>query len=502
MTKKILISILALILIAIIVGYCIEINKDVYEVFSLCNIKTYDGQVIDDYEHNKRAFLISDYDEQAEIKVNGEKYQKDFGYYNVGEYEIEVKLNNVTEKRKIIINEIDKEKQNEYNIYLTAETLPTLFASFDMMKEKDVESFIWFQREGTLNVDELKKIFTKATFSEHIGEGDNDFFRKSIAPEVRKYISNVLNNDENAHFNVYVTAEYYWMEFETLDKLGLTDAQIDTIMYSCGTIDYVVDYSITHENAYDEFVAKKDKFDEILHNLRSNVYANDLNLKYANKESGTKDANYVLINSLRENVEYYLQFPELITFKDNKVNDEMKKSNMNKIIAREQFNKLTDEQKEEFFKCISLDKKKFDEEYFNVEDGKYLIITGTRPYYGRYMKTQFENLIEQVIEKYGKEYTILFKPHPKAIPVEQDEKFLTDKGIKILPGVMPMEAIAFVYDNLKLGGFASSLYMSVDEGSTLFFFAEKKEDLVEPLNVLYDNLFKEAEFIIPTNKIR
>ena len=58
-----------------------------------------------------------------------------------------------------------------------------------------------------------------------------------------------------------------------------------------------------------------------------------------------------------------------------------------------------------------------------------------------------------------------------------------------------MEAISYIYPNLKLGGFASSLYMSVDEGKTLFFFARNKELLVDPLNILYDDLFSNAEFI-------
>lgn len=58
-----------------------------------------------------------------------------------------------------------------------------------------------------------------------------------------------------------------------------------------------------------------------------------------------------------------------------------------------------------------------------------------------------------------------------------------------------MEAISFIYPELKLGGYASSLYMSVDKGKTLFFFAKDKNDLVEPLNKLYDSLFSDAEFM-------
>lgn len=500
MWKKIniIMAILMVIMIACLAIYGMKNYGGSQKAFTLCEIKTYDGELITDYSQNKRAFVITNYDASANITVNGEKYEPGLGIYCPGKYEVEIATDEGTEKRTIQINELEKEKRNEYNVFLTAETLPTLFASFDMIKEKDVPSFVWFQREGTLNVEALKSMFSDIVISEHVGQGDNKYFRETIVPEVQSYVADKLKNDPNAHFTVYVTAEYYWMEIATLEKMGLNDSQVDVVMYSCGTVDYVVNYEIAAENSYDVFVDKKAKFDEALDKARSNLCADDVSLTFLKSEKRIYDHNYVLINSLRENVEYYLQFPELIKFADSQVDSEMQNANMNKIVAKDEFKELTADQRMQFFKCIDLDKQEFDEEYFNMPNGKYLIITGTRPFYGKYHQLQFEQVMNQVIEKYGKDYTILFKPHPKAIPEGAQADFLNNKGIKILPGVMPMEAIAFVYDGLKLGGFASSLYMSVDEGSTLFFFSDNKEDLVEPLNVLYDDLFKEAEFMVPS----
>lgn len=134
-------------------------------------------------------------------------------------------------------------------------------------------------------------------------------------------------------------------------------------------------------------------------------------------------------------------------------------------------------------------------EYFNAENGKYLIITGTRPFFGNGSEEGFKNTIREICNKYQNEYEILYKPHPSALPDENQEKILEENNIKILPGKIPMEAISFIYPELKLGGYASSLYMSVDKGKTLFFFAKDKNDLVEPLNKLYDSLFSDAEFM-------
>ena len=68
-----------------------------------------------------------------------------------------------------------------------------------------------------------------------------------------------------------------------------------------------------------------------------------------------------------------------------------------------------------------------------------------------------------------------------------------------MPFTIPMEALCFIYPNLNLGGFPSSLYMSVDEGKTKFFFVASKEELIAPLNYLYDDLFSDAEFFINSN---
>ena len=498
--KKVIIALIVIILLAIVgvLIYNYVINKDYVENFSLCTIQTYNGEEINDYKTNKMSFVIADYSSEASIKVNGEDYKDNLGFYKPGKYEIEVTLGEKTEKSIININSIDEEEQNEYNIFITAETLPTLFASFDMIKEKDVPAFVWYQRSDTLNIDELKNMFSNVTISEYVGQGALYEIKNKVVPEIKEYVSNVLKNDENAHFNVYVTAEYYWLEIATLEELGLTDERVDIVMYSCGTVDYVVDYGFTGENTYEFFKYEKANFEEAIDYARANLCKDDTELVFLqNVELGSINKDYVLINALRNNVTYYLQFPDLISFKDEEVANDMKEANIQKIVAREQFNSLTQEQKEEFFRCVNLDKEEFDTNYFNSEEGKYLIITGTNPYYGKYSKQEFQNMMEQVIEKYGEEYELLYKPHPMAMPIGEDEEYLNEQGIKILPARMPMEAILFVYDGLKLGGFDSSLYMSLDEGNTLFFFNDSVENLVSPLNVLYDDLFSEAEFIQP-----
>ena len=393
---------------------------------------------------------------------------------------------------------IAKEDYKNYNIYIMEDTLPILFANMDMVHQKDVPSYVWYQRKDTLDNDYLRTMFSSLVLSEHIGDGNAQNFKTTIKPEIQKFVNSVLQENPKAHFNIYVTAEYYWMEILAIEELGISENQINVTMYSCGTVDYVFNQEITKADKYETFLHEKERFEKMLEEVRSGKYKDSEDVSYFNNEEGSaKDSNYILLNSLRKNVVYYLQFPELITFEDPQVKECMNQANLRKIVVKEKFNSLTDDEKVDFFKCIKLDKKEFDEKYFNSEKGKYLIITGTIPFYGKYQKETFKNLIEQVYNKYKDEYKILFKPHPKAVPNEEQTEMLAEFNIDILPAQLPIEAITFVYNDIKLGGVASSLYMSVEKGDALFFFELSKENLVEPLNVLYDDLFAGSELMSP-----
>lgn len=89
--KKKFIVVLIIVILAIIGILIFALNNNSSN-FTLCDIQTYDGEKIENYEENKRAFIISDYDENAEITVNGEKYIENKGYYKSGEYEIKITL--------------------------------------------------------------------------------------------------------------------------------------------------------------------------------------------------------------------------------------------------------------------------------------------------------------------------------------------------------------------------------------------------------------------------
>lgn len=389
---------------------------------------------------------------------------------------------------------------HQYNIYVVNGTLPTLLVSMDLAKNSNIPSFIWYGREETLDKNEIKKNLSDVVLSDSIGRYNSLF--SDLSSELKKYVSDVLKNDSKAHFNFIIDEYRNWLEFPVFLELGLSDKQYSVKYYSDGTLSYVSEYEILKDNSYDLFLEEKEKYFNLIDDVRNGKYVCDEKCDYLiNPKIGKTvglmdyeyDSNYILLATLRDNVEYFLQYPDLIKFNDKTINNFMKNANIKELNVKDKFDELSEEEKEKFFSFVKFNKKKFDNLYFNNEDNKYLIITGSRPFYGKYDKNKFMNFINTIMSKYGDEYKILYKPHPSALPNSFQTKYLKSKNISILPGQMPMEVISFVYDDLKLGGFPSSLYMNVDSNDVLFFFEDSKETLVSPLNNLYDDLFHQAD---------
>jgi hypothetical protein len=375
-----------------------------------------------------------------------------------------------------------------------------LLASIDLSKDVNQQGFLWTARTSTVNLDKVQENIPNIQLSAYNGTLDPDEFKTQVVPELKEYISQVLEENENACFNLYMEEDKFYLELELFGKIGLDDSRYNVTMYTDGTLGYVRQYEITQDNKYERFLKEKEDYFEIVEQIKNNTKeCNDYPGSYlVDPESTLYGSNfnydYMLISTLRENITFLMQYPECLTFEDENIAKEMENANIQKIVIQDEFNKLDENGKRVFFENINLDKDYLDSEYFTDANAKYLVITGTTPFYGTMDEEKFKSIIQQVVKDYAEEYTILYKPHPRALPTEEQEEFLNSLNIKVLPGQIPMEAITFIYPNLQLGGFGSSLYMSTDEGKTLFFFAKNKLELVSPLDELYDTIFANAKF--------
>lgn len=497
--KKYIFIILGIIIIAVLASLIIEKSKRV-EKFTIIDLIDSFGEQISSYDENKMSFTIERKKDTQKITVNGEEYTEKEMFYKPGNYLIEVRDGKNKEKAVVKINEITRNEENEYSIYVTTETLQTLFANLNMVDNLQKNGFMWTQRNKTVNIDNIKNAMPNIQISQYNGEIEEKDFIGKLLPEIQEYIKKVLQKDNNAYFHLYIEEQRFYLELELFGKIGLDDSRYDVTMYTTGTLGYLRNYEITESDKYTRFIKEKEDYYEIVENIKNNtlIYNEHPGSYLVDKTSKiyatSYNYDYMLISTLRKNIKFALQYPEMIEFKDEKIEQEMKKANIIKIVAQEEYDKLEKEEREAFFKNVSLNKEELDEKYFTNQDKKYLIITGTVPFYGTMKQADFERIINEICEQYQEEFIILYKPHPREIPNKEQEEFLNRLNIKVLPGQIPMEAILFVYPNVKIGGFASSLYMSADKEKTEFFFAKNKKDLVNPLDDLYDLLFKNAKF--------
>lgn len=442
----------------------ILINKNLNFV-----IKDYFGNEIHNYDSNVLAFKI---ESDNEITVNDNSYNGE-GIYEVGAY-------NVNDLVSININDIKKE--NEYDIYIATSTLQILYASL-IYSQSTNESYMWVGRSDTVNSDYLNSIdnLTLSSISPSLESLDG-----LVQDEVKKYIQNIIEKDNNAYFNIYIDELRFYLEQDVIASLGLDRNRYSINYLTDGTLSYQIDNPYLDINSYDSYMYDLEFWDNNLNKYRSSVKARNLS-----------DLAFLYVAISKDNASYYLQYPNYFYAEDEKMSEIFSNVRYYNSSPSDMYKDLSESEKEKFLNVIGFDKEEFDNNHFSDNSKPYLIITGEVPMDYGYGEETFKNMIKYVVAEYCEEYNILFKPHPRALPDDEYTAFFEEMNIGILPGKMPMEAITFVYSNLYLGGFTSSLYLSMNSDNILFFFMNNKSEVFEPIRSMLDSEFSNVEIIKP-----
>lgn len=462
-------------------SFQIFLNKDL--TFTL---QDYDGNTIHNYTTNYKPFKIITEDE---IKVNNLPFDTTNGIYKIGDYKLTSKN---FDPCIIKLNGINQ--MSEYNFYITSGSLSTLYAGLNLVNT-DRPTFVWYGESSALNNEALMQN-TNITISEFVGDSDKLIYE--VLDEFKSKIKQIYNEDRNAYFHLYIDDSKHWLEYPLFAELGLDDSRYDVTYYSTDSKSYDFEnskYSFTNENDYKLFLQIQKESITLLDEVKSNKYVETKDYLLGILPKKYEYFNdYILPSTFRNNVTYVLEYPELLKFKDEKIttllanNSYIYKSSISDI-----YNSLTDTQKDLFLQYINFDKLDFEFSYLNKDNNKdYLIITGDDK---ETSKEYFEAIIKQIDKKYSTDYNILFKPALGTTLNEDYTKILNDLEITVLPDTLPVEAISFMYENVKIGGFTNSLYTSIPQDQILFFIGKDKSELESPLDSLYDGLFKNIVFI-------
>ena len=136
---------------------------------------------------------------------------------------------------------------------------------------------------------------------------------------------------------------------------------------------------------------------------------------------------------------------------------------------------LPEEAKKEFYRMANFDYDRF-KALFDASPKGNLIILGTSHTTDESRRQQAA-YVQRIMEQYGAEYDVFFKPHPAdGSSSDYEERF---PGLTLLPGQMPFEIFVWsLLDEVNLiGGYPSTTFLSAADAASL----------PRPLNLLFSD---------------
>ena len=309
---------------------------------------------------------------------------------------------------------------------------------------------------------------------------DSDFLKEKYPNNMKIYrsadsgtqkiyqdLQDILNSDPNAYIKIYVEdmrcSYYYQFGY----NVGLQSNRFDVLLATDGSITYEV-----WEDIKGDFQKSKTDMESNLASAKNGDYVIDHRLV-----SG-KDQNDLFSLSQFENCKLWVNIKSAITSDDEKTKEEINNMHIEQKLPTEMIHELSTEKQDIFHKMVKIDVEEFREKYF-TGDKPPLFIIGTSGYGHFTSVNQYIVNLEEVYDRYHEKYQIIYKPHPR-YPPKDDEKlneFFNEYNIKVIEDSLPFEVIMASFDNCVMGGFDSTIYLSAEPEQVLFFFASGPEEL-------------------------
>ncbi len=389
-----------------------------------------------------------------------------------------------------------KAKATTYNFIMTNATIPPVMATLSCL-ENENQTYMWYGRKQTFaNVSKLGFEMNDTETNDNAGVDVS-----VVNTMTNKMMDLYSKSNGKAKFNLYVTDYGVEVAYKMFVANDIPESNYHVYLMEDGTGAYS---SFKQVNTKAEFDKLVNKMNDDLKSVKAGTY------KYTT--DNIKNITLPYAYATRSNVTYCLQYPELLQGADADMNALLKSGtiNLKKTNLTEKYNSLSDAKKE-LFKNAVFQKDYIDQYMLNANGKKTLVICGTS-FTGEQSDVgceitedvkngvpgadAFEKVFDKIVEDYGSQYNIVIKPHPSwglADPnyptadgngatagakwaslnyqkaYEERVRYCNEKGIKVLPGQIPMEVLIWAYaDNIIIGGYSSSLYMNAPKNMTKF----------------------------------
>jgi hypothetical protein len=423
---------------------------------------------------------------------------------------------------------------DEYNIYMHFGTLPTLYAATHIFTHT-TPSYLFFSRQDTFDISKMPKhvqVFLEST-------ANNDL----IISKARELVHDINSKSPASVINFFVDDFRLMVAYYALLTNGIPESRFNITLFSDGGGTYGASFTRNYADSFHYTMSINDiqqsfnvkqsgienwniastHFEQILTDFiehpdvsragQSILYGDGSGV-FMFHPSGVRPPNeplhyvnsfsvdrYSFIAAQRPNVRFWMQYPEYCWLRDDvsaEINSQILRATLSKVTPVDIVETLSLTHREAFFNAVlnnptyqlegqPATHEILDSMLLNTEK-PVLIISGANlgtaaiNYFGNGPDHFPETIINQIIKDFGNDYTLLFKPHPG---FTADNNRIAAKGIGILPAQLPMEVLLWAYPNVFVGGYNSSLYLSVHNAGQVKFFIERIGEEGHLDNILY-----------------
>lgn len=363
----------------------------------------------------------------------------------------------------------------DYYFYITFGTMPTLYAGLHLLSH-DKPSYVFYERSKTFVPAEFPAR-ARVTVAADPTTNATDADERRMRTEMKRRIREINAADPTAVFGLYVDDLRCRIGYDWFVAQGIDSARVKVSMLSDGTATYnnfaaYFGDAASAERNWDRYAAQVEGLDW----NHGGRYPETRSI--AEFESFTWP--YYL--STRPDYRLVMQDGSLLESSGGFMDEKLAEMKIESVQPYEVLSALPQPAQQQFYRMASFDYDRF-AGLFDASPRKNLIIIGTSHKSSESEQTQ-RRYVQKVVEQYGQEYDIFFKPHPADKSSADYEKRF---GLTLLPGQMPFEIFVWsLIDKIDvIGGYQSTVFLTVPVSKVGFIFAPDAASLVRPLNILF-----------------